>query len=385
MRLKIKKRCGFLARLMRYWVNLAACIGGFMLYLLLGSLGSLSLPQTSYATACTSGGNAFLCATWVNGGWQRGDTGTGAVTGNVRVGGFTFPNPNPGYPVDSTNYITTQTEGIHIRRSIGGAPPNDIPVVAKPTSQLVWAEVNGKSGFRVRGLSENFLLNFEFRAEGGAWIKAGRNGATFYVKAPNINQSKNAALEIRVQATVLGDMQTQTLPLATIFNVDFGTMTNLAVINIIGNPAPTIEPPVPPAPKTCDAIPAGAKRVFNLAVIDVTSLRAGAESSESATQNVTLTNCPTGITLRMAISDSAYPNNNNDYLQNQTGADYAANAGVRLYYNGTEKVTMNRWRRDVTTTAATMNLPFTAKYYHIGGNLGIGKVRSTATLTITYP
>lgn len=381
----MKKPRVFLTGFVKHLLKPSACAFGFMLYLLLGSLGSLTLPQTAYAAVCTRGGNAFLCATWVNGQWQRGDAGSGAVTGNVRVGGFTFPNPNPGYPVDSTNYVHTQTEGIHIRRGIGGSPPTNIPVVAKPTNLLEWVEVNGRSGFRVRGLSNNFLLNFEFRAEGGAWIKAGRNGATFYVTAPALNSSKDSALEIRVQATVLGDMQTQTLPLANIFNVDFGTMSNLGQINIIGNPAPTIVPPAPPPPRTCDAIPAGTTRVFNLNPIDVTSLRAGAESSASATQNVTLTNCPTGITLRMAMSDSAFPNNNNDYLRNQSGTDYATNAGIRLYYNGTEKVTMNSWRKDVTTTAATMNLPFTAKYYHIGGNLGIGKVRSTATLTITYP
>lgn len=370
-------------------------LGVAMFYLFISFGINIAVTNEAQAQNCT--GTTYACNTFNGSSWSTVQ-GSNAVT-SFSSSAFTFEKGTT-YPMTSDNVIEkSSSPPIYLTVLRNPSTAANAKYFVSPTNNLIWNQA--RNGYNVRGFTTDLVLRIEarvgnvnrYRPITGAsttQIDIGldtinalpRNGAGARVGNVTFNVKITAVLYAPQPASI-------DIPTMTIFNMYGPGGSNgqsqgelMGSVNISGAPAIVI---TPPKPKTCDTIPAGTTRVFNLNPIDVTSLRAGAESSASATQNVTLTNCPTGITLRMAMSDSAFPNNNNDYLRNQSGTDYATNAGIRLYYNGTEKVTMNSWRRDVTTTTATMNLPFTAKYYHIGGNLGIGKVRSTATLTITYP
>lgn len=369
--------------------NIIALCSGMVLQLAVIALGTLVVSTEVHAQAIsTCTGGYWICATNGSNGWIRPSTTTS--TAYIDIKDFNFPQTSAAYPIYSNNTVTRSLDKqLAVTNQIASkGATSGITVRITPTNNLTYNSTY--NAFSVRGAPSNLLFQFSLTLSGGTsgTVTAGQNGGSINLVIPSRGSKPSlSTVSVNIKAIVIGDVGTTTITLPAntkIFEVYHSAISSpLGEFYISGSS--TINPPPPPAPKTCDALPANYERVFNLSTINVDTLQAGQESSVSATQNVTLSNCPVGINVRMAVSDAAFPNNTNDYLRNQVGTDYAANAGIRLYYNGNEKITMTSWNKTVQTTAATMNLPFTAKYYHTGGSLGIGRVLSTATVTISYP
>lgn len=372
--------------------KLIALCGGMALNAALIVLSMFGMSEHVYAQNCT--GTTFACATWDGSRWftVQGSKATTSFSGTT----FTFNNSST-YPMTSDQTIErTSSPPIYLTINRGPTAARNMSFYLEPTNNLIWNAA--RNGYNVRGYSNDLVLQIEGKVGNGNYTAITGTGSTALSGTQAVDDtwaanggrgSQNVNFTVRIKAVLYSAFSSSiNIPTTTILTMygpkgSPGTKGDvMGSVNIEGAPAIYIEPP---KPKTCDALPANYERVFTLADINVDSLAAGAESTVSDTQSVQLTNCPAGISLTLAVSDAAFPNNTGDYLRNQSGTNYAANAGVRLYYNNTEKVTMTSWRKQVTTTAGTMNLPFTAKYYRLPtGNLGIGVVRSQATVTITY-
>lgn len=355
-------------------------------------LGMLCLPKQAQAQNCT--GTEYACNTYAGNNWMtvpgsKAETSFSATT-------FTFNNSSS-YPMTSDQTIErTSSPPIYLTITRSPSYAAQAQYFLEPSRNLRWNAA--RNGYNVLGYSEDVVLRFEARihnnpfkaitGSGDTQLPLGADTATWVFNSGRRPQSQNINFSIKATAVLFGPLEGSiNIPIITIFHMygpggRTGTTKGdlMGNVKIDGHPAIYIEPP---KPKTCDAYTGGDK-TFNLNRITIDQIAAaGAVSTESNTQTVTL-NCPSGITLGLTLADANSSNSTADYLLS-TGT--AANAAVKMFYSGsTTPIIMKRQFATVTTNSdGAVNLPFTARYFNpVGATLGTGTVRSKATLTISY-
>lgn len=386
----------FSHRLVKFTAKLTACAASFALYSFGVLGGNAVLVMPVYAQSTCSGGH-LNCITFFQGKWQNQST-PGAST-TVRISDFNFPAVTIDYPVTSINTVQRDTNTINLFRPISSNPGSSISIQATPNSNLVWDattnafQIRNTDGRHPSGGENLQYLRLTFTV--GTTLDrcsapVGRGGTTIQgqVPPPATGRTSQLAYGMRIcmKAIIVGHPPSNiNLPNIPIFDLVFGGIA-VGTVNIAGSSF--IVPPPPPLPKTCDAYNGGAK-IFPLQDIVIDQISTANQESAAtynATQTVQLNNCPAGIRINAVMEDTNNTTSTRDYLINRTGTGFAANAGVRIYYKDTQKVTMKTVFALDNTVSGRNDYRFTAKYFNpVGANLGIGQVQANAKLTLTYP
>lgn len=367
----------------------AACALSASLYSLGMLGGSVALTETAYAQSTCTGGH-FNCVTYIKGSWQNQSSPNVQTT--VRISDFRFNEPISGYPVTSSSPVSRDTNTVALTITFGttGAP-RSIDINIRPNSNLVWNATHG--GFTLRpsaggSNTEHVVLKFRIATteqscnQGG---RVGQQGVTIQGSTPSAGKTIHYGLRVCTEAVIISQSPGQIqLPTVPIFDLTFGGVA-VGQVSVAGNSI--IVPPAPPAPKTCNSVN-GTTRNLDLGKIAVTDLNNNTRQNPK-NDTFNLVNCPAGVRLRLTLEDVNSTASTQNYLTNSlTGDAAAANAGIQLIFEGdaNPKRMKTSWTRTGANTAnATNPINYTARFFHIGGNLKPGKINSAAKLTIEYP
>lgn len=376
-----------------FGAKLAACALSLPLYTIGTIGGSVALTETAYAQSTCTGGH-FNCVTYIKGSWQNQSSPN--VSTSVHIGDFTFPKQISGYPVTSSNQVTKDTNSVSLTITFGtkGAP-NTIDINIRPNNNLIWDAAHG--GFKIHPSAggtntQHVVIKFKLATTEQSCGQAQAvnvSGATIQGSVPASGKTIAYGLRFCMQAVIISAPPGNgniTLPSRDIFDITFGGVA-VGKVSISGSPASIIIPPPPPAPKTCSSVN-GTTRNLDLGKIAVTALHNNATQSSKA-DSFNLLNCPAGVRLKLTLEDVNRTSSTDNYLTNSlTGDAAAANAGIQLIFDGdtSPKRMKTSWTRTGANTAnATNPINYSARFYHIGGNLKPGKINAAAKLTIEYP
>jgi type 1 fimbria pilin len=220
-------------------------------------------------------------------------------------------------------------------------------------------------------------LAFRILQSGTALLPYGLQPSPTSVGAINAQISSPFQLQLVITGSV--PPGNQTLPTGQLILWDFqlggGTIFTVETFRIGGSGAINIIQP---------CVIAVNPTTVTLPTVATSAFAGGNSTTGTKPFSIDLTNCPTGNQLGITLNTSNPQPGTTSVIQNTAATSPATGVGVQLLDGAGNPVTFGNAIPEGTISGATVNLPFTARYYQSGTTVTPGDVTAVATYTLTY-